>query len=101
MPHKNSNKNNDPHHLYEIVDKVADDTFKFGISCDPIGEDGFSERMRKQVNFLNRVDEWPRFFARVLKSDIPGKKEARRLERECIDQYEKTHGRKPRGNPRY
>ncbi len=57
MAHKNSNQNQDPHHLYEIVDKLNDDTFKYGISCEPIGEDGMSDRMRKQVNFLNRIDE--------------------------------------------
>lgn len=101
MAHKNSNQNKDPHHLYEIVDKVGDDTFKYGVSCDPIGEDGMSDRMRKQVNFLNRIDEWLRFFARILIHDIPGKKEARRLEREHIENYEKVNGRKPRGNPRY
>ncbi len=31
-----------PHHLYEIVDKDGEDTFKYGISCDPIGKDGMS-----------------------------------------------------------
>lgn len=101
MAHKNSNQNQDPHHLYEIVDKLNDDTFKYGISCEPIGEDGMSDRMRKQVNFLNRIDEWLRFFARILIYDIPGKKAARKLEREHIENYEKEHGRKPRGNPKY
>ena len=40
MPHRNSNTNMEPHHLYEIIDKVDDDVFKYGISCGPIGEDG-------------------------------------------------------------
>ncbi|MBK8920412.1 MAG: hypothetical protein IPM81_02730 [Saprospirales bacterium] len=35
-----------PNHLYEIVDKVGEDTFKYGISSDPIGEDGMSDRMK-------------------------------------------------------
>lgn len=33
--------------------------------------------------------------------DIPGKKEARRLEKRHIKEYEKLHGRKPKGNLRY
>ena len=90
-----------PNHLYEIIDKVSEDTFKYGISCDPIGEDGISDRMREQVNFLNRLFEWSRFFGRILIFDIPGKKEARRIEKEHVKEYEKAHGHKPKGNPRY
>ena len=51
--HGNSNDNNKPHHLYEIRDSVDDDVFKFGISHDPIDEEGQSNRMKIQVNFLN------------------------------------------------
>ena len=101
MTHRNFNWNEDPHHLYEIVDKMNDDVFKYGISSDPIGKDGMSDRMRKQVHLLNRVDEWLRFFARILIRDIPGKQAARILEGEHIRQYEKLHGHKPRGNLRY
>lgn len=90
-----------PNHLYEIVDKVGEDTFKYGISCDPIGEDGMSDRMREQVSFLNRIFEWARFFGRILIFDIPGKKEARRIEKQYIKKYEQIYGRKPKGNPRY
>ncbi|MFM9951565.1 MAG: hypothetical protein ACKV1O_26765 [Saprospiraceae bacterium] len=90
-----------PNHLYEIVDKVGEDTFKYGISCEPIGEDGMSDRMRKQINYLNRLYEWARFFGRILIHDIPGKKEARRIETEYIRKYEEAHGRKPKGNVRY
>ncbi|MBC7774948.1 MAG: hypothetical protein H7246_05865 [Phycisphaerae bacterium] len=101
MPHKNSNENQELHHLYEIVDKIDGDTFKYGVSCDPIGEDGISDRVRKQISFLNRVDDWARFFAKILLHDIPGKREARRIERQYIQDYEEKNGRKPRGNPRY
>ena len=101
MPNKNSNQNQDLHHLYEIVDKIGDDTFKYGISCEPFGDDGLSQRVRKQVNYLNRIDDWLRFFAKILQYDIPGKKEARRIETEHIKDYENKNGRKPRGNPRY
>ena len=101
IPHKNSNLNQDLHHLYEIIDKIDGDTFKYGVSCESIGADGMSDRMRKQVNALNRVDDWQRFYAKILIYDIDGKREARRIEREYIDKYEQKHGRKPRGNPRY
>lgn len=55
IPHKNSNLNQDLHHLY----------------------------------------------AKILIYDIDGKREARRIERQYIDNYVLKHGRKPRGNPRY
>ncbi|MFM9949807.1 MAG: hypothetical protein ACKV1O_17860 [Saprospiraceae bacterium] len=35
MAHKNSDDSEELHHLYEIVDKVDYDTFKYGISCGP------------------------------------------------------------------
>ena len=51
--HGNSKENNNPHHLYEIRDKELDDIFKYGISAEPIGADGLSKRMRRQLTFLN------------------------------------------------
>ena len=51
--HGNSNNNPKPHHLYEIRDSSDDSVFKYGISHDPIDENGLSKRMRLQVNFLN------------------------------------------------
>ncbi len=101
IPHKNSNLNEDVHHLYEIIDKTDGQTFKYGISCELLGTDGISDRIRKQINALNRVDNWQRFYAKILVFNIAGKKEARRLEREHIENYEQTYGQKPRGNPRY
>ena len=100
MPHKNALSNDEPHHLYEIVDKTDNDTFKFGISGDPIEEDGLSRRVRRQVNLLNLVDNWARFFARILVFDIQGRKEAARIEKEYIQNYKTKYGRKPRGNPK-
>lgn len=97
--HKNSYQNEEPHHLYEIVDRVDDDVFKYGISCKPIGKDSTSSRMREQVNHLNRIDKWLRFFARILVRNIPGKRAAKRLETEHIQDDIKKHGDRPRGNP--
>ena len=79
MGHGNSYENNELHHLYEIIDRVHDDVFKYGISFKPIGKDGLSERIREQVSFLNRIDKWQRFFARILILNINGKRETFRL----------------------
>lgn len=98
MAHKNSDDNDDVHHLYEIVDKTDNDIFKYGISCDPIGKDGMSKRMRVQLTFANLIDKWTRFFARIIIHDIKGRKEAKRLESEHIQAYKKKHGQRPRGN---
>lgn len=100
MAHKNSYENEDPHHLYEIIDRGQDDAvFKFGICCKPIDDNGTSSRMREQINALNRIDKWLRFFARILIRDIPGKRAARRLERQYIQEYIEKTGERPRGNP--
>lgn len=96
--HGNSNKNNKPHHLYEIRDSVDDEVFKYGISHDPIGEDGYSNRMRVQVDFLNLGVKWLRFFARILLLDIAGKKEAKKIEKQYIREYKAKNGQAPRGN---
>jgi hypothetical protein len=99
--HKNSYKNQERHHLYAIIDKIDDDVFKYGISCEPIGADGMSDRMRKQINLFNQIDDWSRFFAKIIAYDISGKIEARRIETAYILDYEAQFGRKPRGNIRY
>ena len=39
------------------------------------------------------------FFAKILLRDIPGKREAKRIETEYIQEYIKNHGERPRGNP--
>lgn len=96
--HGNSNRNNKPHHLYEIVDEEKKDTFKYGISCDPIEADGLSERVRDQVDLFNLIAGWLRFFARILQKDIPGRKEASKIETEHIEAYRQQHGRRPIGN---
>ena len=98
MAHRNSDDNDELHHLYEIVDKLDNDIFKYGISCDPIGKDGMSKRMRVQLTFVNLIDKWTRFFARIIVHDIPGRKEAKRIESEHIQAYKNKNGSRPRGN---
>ncbi len=96
--HKNSYQNEELHHLYEIVDRLDESVFKYGISCMSIDEDNMSSRMREQTNLLNLVDQWNRFYARILVENIKGKKEARKLETQYIIEYQRIFGDKPRGN---
>lgn len=42
--HGNSLNNPNPHHLYKIIDREDNDVFKYGISDDPIDEDGLSKK---------------------------------------------------------
>lgn len=99
MAHRNRDDSKEPHHLYEIVDKIDNDTFKYGISSGPISKkDGMSKRMRSQLRFANLIDNWTRFFARILIHNIPGRKEAKRIESEYIKAYKEKIGRRPRGN---
>lgn len=98
MAHRNSHTNQEAHHLYEIIDKLDNDVFKYGISSDPIEADGLSKRLRKQLAFLNLIDEWERFFGRILLQGINGRQIAERIENEYISNYEIKNGRRPRGN---
>lgn len=98
--HRNSNRNQEPHHLYEIWDKEKDEVFKYGISDDPIEpEDGLSDRVRDQLYYLNLAATWIRYIGRILIVGIIGKMLARKIEDEHIEDFKKEHGRRPRGNP--
>ena len=100
MNHGNSNKNDNPHHLYLIWDRKEDNLYKYGISDTPIEEeDGLSSRVRDQVYHLNLPENWLRFTGRILIKDIPNRKLAKKLETEHIQAYIEKHGRRPRGNP--
>ena len=97
--HGNSLYNSNLHHLYEIRDKKENDIFKYGISDDPIEEDGLSKRLRIQINYLNLVVNEERFEGEVLITNIKGRKKAKELENLYIDTYRSKNGRNPRGNP--
>jgi len=96
--HGNDRRNEKLHHLYEIVDDPKQDTFKYGISADPIDEDGFSERMYEQLSLFNRIAGMTRFFARILLRNIPGRAKSLKIEGEYIKKYEEKHGHRPPGN---
>lgn len=99
MPHRNSNKNEGPHHLYEIWDKGEDTIFKYGISDDPLEGDHLLDRVREQVYLLNLSAGWVRYVGRVIIQDIPGRILAKKIENDYIHAYLKAHGNRPRGNP--
>lgn len=96
----NSNDNEDVHHLYGILDKEDNDLVKYGISSDPIGDDGLSDRVRNQVNLFNAIAGTLRFIGKIILTGIKGRKEAKDIENKYIDDYKKEHGQKLRGNRR-
>ncbi|NBC07989.1 MAG: hypothetical protein GVY26_12420 [Bacteroidetes bacterium] len=98
MFHGNSKRNPKPHHLYEIIDSIDEDVVKYGISAEDINEEGYSNRMRKQVDFVNTFIGWARFFARIILRNIPGRDQAEIIENEYIEAYKEKHGKRPRGN---
>jgi len=63
--HNNSHKNDADHHLYEFYDQQEKETFKYGISCEPIGEDGLSKRMRRQLEIFNLAAGWVRYIVHI------------------------------------
>ncbi len=96
--HGNDKENSNPHHLYDIFRSMNRDTFKYGISDDPIDVDGLSARSRDQLEALNLAAEYHKFDAVILRTDIPGRREALKVEREYIDAYYEEHGHNPIGN---
>lgn len=96
--HGNSHANYEMHHLYEIWDELEAEVFKYGVSKDPIGEDGLSKRLRIQVKMYNLIAGVFRYIGRILLFDIEGKEKAERLEDEYTDAFMEKHGRMPRGN---
>ena len=96
--HSNSNQNDKPHHLYEIWDVEEEEVFKYGISSDPIEEDGLSKRIREQMQVLNLGAGWLRYLARILLTDLRNRIEAKRIEDEYMDAFEERNDRLPRGN---
>jgi len=99
MSHRNRLTNEEMNHLYGIYDKLDDDVFKYGVSSDPIEEDGLSKRIRDQLRILNLAVNWARFFARILKVNIHGREKAIEEEEAKINEYERVNGNRPRGNP--
>jgi hypothetical protein len=97
--HGNDLNNDLEHHLYEIFDKQKETTYKYGISCTELNEDGASSRADEQSAVFNRIAGWIRFISKVLIKNISGRKKAKEIEEQFIDEYELKHGKRPNGNP--
>lgn len=96
--HRNSHDNEEEHHLYCIWDKEDKELIKYGISCEPIGKDNLSDRIRKQLKLYNAVVGRERFYAEIILTGIKGRKNAEKIENEYIEAFVKKYGRKPRAN---
>ncbi len=97
--HGNSRENPNPHHLYRIFKLAERETFKYGISDDPIDpEDGLSARVRGQVEEWNLAAEYNKFGAEILLIDIAGREAALLIERQYIYAYYMERGKNPPGN---
>lgn len=96
--HGNDKRNQEEHHLYQIYDKDRKGVFKYGISGQPLNEDGSSPRANEQVSLFNRVVGWARFFATVLLTGIQGRARAQELEDQYISDHKDQYGHKPPGN---
>ncbi|MFK8161516.1 MAG: hypothetical protein AB8H12_03550 [Lewinella sp.] len=97
--HGNQKTNRRPHHLYLIYDYRRRQIYKFGISHDPVEQDGLSKRLRSQLKLHNSTEDVLRYRGRVLIIDIEGREKAYWLEDESIDTFRlKHHGTFPNGN---
>lgn len=96
--HGNSHQNPNPHHLYGIFERETEDVLKYGITDDPIEEDGLPRRASVQLRWANLAAGFLKFFVKILRSGIPGRAEAERIERDHIEAYRKKQGHRPPGN---
>jgi URI fold toxin 2 len=96
--HANSHENLDLHFLYEILDNLRQDTYKYGISSDELKAGNTSEYLEKQLKMLNSAAEMDRYDAEILLRDIIGRLKAKQIEDKYMLRYEALFGRLPRGN---
>lgn len=96
--HGNTKKNDNQHHLYRIFKKADGETFKYGISDDPIEADGLSSRMRDQLEEWNMAAEYEKFGAEIILQGISGREQALVIELNYIDAYYELNGRNPKWN---
>ncbi|MEO1323889.1 MAG: RHS repeat-associated core domain-containing protein [Pseudomonadota bacterium] len=84
--HGNSAASMKPQHRYEIYDTKTGDVKKTGISGAPLNQNGTSPRANSQVNRLNRADDGTTVAARVVETDIPGRRAALDAERAATNE---------------
>lgn len=98
--HANSHDNQAEHHLYEIYDTIDEEVYKYGVSGEPLLDDGSSPRANRQVREYNRIVGLLRFLAKVLLTGISGRKKAEEIENEKVEEHERLYDKRPRGNPK-
>jgi hypothetical protein len=64
MPHKNADDSEELQHLYEIVDKIDYDTFKYGISSGPISKKDGGSSIFDKIKYL--IAHVTHFFTQML-----------------------------------
>ncbi|MCB1159045.1 MAG: hypothetical protein H7A25_12735 [Leptospiraceae bacterium] len=96
--HGNSKQSAKEHHLYEIVNSETNELLKYGISGKLLNSDGSSPRANEQLKQFNIAAGWLKFFSNILLFGIPGRLEAKRIEKEYIQKYIEKNGKRPDGN---
>jgi len=89
--HGNSKNSKKLQHLYEIVDSEFEETIKFGISGSELNKNNSSKRANSQVNALNKIWGWTKYYANVLFMKIQGRKKALELENKIVKKYKQEH----------
>ncbi len=90
--HSNSHENQEFHHLYALDDTENESVFKYGISDDPIEEDGISKRIRSHLNLYNLIAGTLRFVGRIIEVNIPGRKAAEQTENDYNEKHYYKYG---------
>lgn len=72
--HGNSKSSTKPQHGYEIYEKSTGKVMKTGISGQSLNSNGTSPRANRQVNSYNKVAGYDRYGARVVISNMPGRR---------------------------
>lgn len=98
--HGNSHTNTNAHHLYCIYENDTGAILKFGITDDPLDEKGLPYRVKVQLRWANIAAGYMKFSAKILITEIPGRIEAERIEREHLEIYKQENGSLPPGNLR-
>ena len=80
-PHGNSKESKKAQHGYEIYDSTNNEPVKTGISGSMLNKNGTSKRANRQVNKLNKAEEYDRYYSVVKETNLPDRKAALEWER--------------------
>lgn len=80
-PHGNSKESKKAQHGYEIYDSTNNEPVKTGISGSMLNKNGTSKRANRQVNKLNKAEEYDRYYSVVKETNLPDRRAALEWER--------------------